>query len=64
MREHCRNAQAVSDYLDGHPQVSQAKYPRLHADAEQRRRADTYLQGGYGGLVGFELQGGKEAGRL
>ena len=28
-----------------------------------RRRADTYLKGGYGGLVGFELEGGLDAGR-
>jgi cysteine synthase A len=28
-----------------------------------RERADKYLKGGYGGLVGFELAGGKEAGR-
>jgi O-acetylhomoserine (thiol)-lyase len=27
------------------------------------RRAHQYLQGGYGGLVGFELAGGHEAGR-
>ena len=30
---------------------------------EQKRRADTYLSGGLGGLVGFELKGGSEAGR-
>jgi O-acetylhomoserine (thiol)-lyase len=30
---------------------------------ESRRRADAYLKGGYGGLVGFELKGGVEAGR-
>ena len=29
---------------------------------EQRRRAGTYLAGGFGGLVGFELKGGREAG--
>ena len=28
-----------------------------------RRRADAYLKGGYGALVGFELKGGVEAGR-
>ena len=28
-----------------------------------RERADKYLRGGYGGLAGFELKGGKEAGR-
>ena len=33
-----------------------------HDDAEQRRRTNTYLRGGRGGLVGFELQGGREAG--
>ena len=27
-----------------------------------RRRADAYMDGGYGALVGFELAGGKEAG--
>ena len=28
-----------------------------------RQRAEKYLKGGLGGLVGFELAGGKEAGR-
>jgi O-acetylhomoserine (thiol)-lyase len=30
---------------------------------EMRRRADAHLEGGYGGLVGFELKGGLNAGR-
>jgi O-acetylhomoserine (thiol)-lyase len=30
---------------------------------EFRRRADAYLKGGYGALIGFELKGGIEAGR-
>ena len=30
---------------------------------EAKRRADAYLKGGYGGLLGFELKGGREAGR-
>ena len=30
---------------------------------EAKRRADRYLKGGLGGLVGFEIKGGKEAGR-
>ena len=37
-------------------------FPGLQ-DGEARRRADAVLQGGYGGLVGFELKGGIEAGR-
>jgi O-acetylhomoserine (thiol)-lyase len=35
----------------------------MHKDPEQKRRTAAYLQGGQGGLVGFELKGGKEAGR-
>ncbi len=63
MREHCRNAQAVADYLNDHAEVTSVIYPSYHEDAEQRRRADTYLIGGNGGLVGFELRGGAEAGQ-
>ena len=32
-------------------------------DAEAKRRADTYLKGGYGALLGFELKGGRDSGR-
>ena len=38
-------------------------HPGLHKDAEQRRRAEHLSQGRLGGLVGFELQGGMEAGQ-
>ena len=37
-------------------------FPGLQT-GEPRRRADAYLKGGYGGLIGFELKGGVEAGR-
>lgn len=62
IREHCRNAQAVADYLTNHPEVIKVIHPSQFA-GEQRRRAQTYLNGGLGGLVGFELKGGAEAGR-
>src|SRR5581483_1128336 len=61
MREHCRNAAEVAFYLQRHPEVARVNYPGLHDAAEERRRAKTYLNG-YGGLVGFELQKGFEAG--
>ena len=61
MREHCRNAAEVALYLQRHPAVARVIYPGMHDDAEQRRRANTYLRG-YGGLVGFELKQGREAG--
>src|SRR5262245_45608412 len=63
MREHCRNADAVARHLARRREVTKVIYPGLHADPEQKRRAGAYLRGGFGGLVGFELKGGIEAGR-
>ena len=60
--EHCRNAQAVADWLAKRPEVTTVIHPSRQ-DGSQRARADKYLTGGYGGLVGFELAGGAEAGR-
>ena len=62
MHEHCRNAQAVADYLASHPAVERVIHPSQFK-GEERRRAETYLPGGFGGLVGFELKAGREAGR-
>ncbi len=61
MRAHCDNAVKVADYLAGHDKVEMVIYPNQQ-DGEMRRRADAYMDGGYGALVGFELAGGKEAG--
>jgi O-acetylhomoserine (thiol)-lyase len=61
MREHCRNAQAVAEHLARHPAVTRVIHPS-QMSGEARRRAETYLDGGFGGLVGFELAGGAEAG--
>ncbi len=63
IRTHSANALAVAEYLRDRPEVEKVIYPSFHADAEQRRRAETYLRGGLGGLVGFELKDGVEAGR-
>ena len=62
MERHNANAAAVADFLNGHAGVAKTIYPGL-MDGEERRRADAYLEGGYGALVGFELAGGREAGR-
>ncbi|MDH3932443.1 MAG: PLP-dependent transferase [Chromatiales bacterium] len=60
---HCRNASAVAEFLHDRPEVQRVIHAGSHTDPEQRRRAEAYLDGGYGGLVGFELKGGKAAGR-
>jgi len=62
MRQHCSSAIAVANYLTKHPKVSKVIFPGLMT-GENKRRADAYLKGGYGALVGFELKKGKEAGR-
>ena len=62
MREHCRNANAVADFLNSHPNVTKVYFPGAMS-GEPKRRADAYLKGGYGALVGFEIKGGREAGR-
>jgi O-acetylhomoserine (thiol)-lyase len=63
MREHCRNAEAVAQFLAKRREITRVIYPSMHADKTQKRRADQYMKGGFGGLVGFELQGGKAAGQ-
>ncbi len=62
IREHSRNALAVAQHLAKQPAISHVIYPGLQSGTA-RQRADTYLNGGYSGLVGFELKGGSAAGR-
>jgi len=61
MRAHCANTLAVAKFLAEHPKVTRVIHPSLMT-GEAKRRADAYLKGGYGGLLGFELKGGREAG--
>lgn len=62
MREHSKNASAVADYLCKHKKVARVIHPS-NQSGEEKRRAQRYLNGGYGGLVGFEIIGGQEAGQ-
>ncbi|MFN3231811.1 MAG: O-acetylhomoserine aminocarboxypropyltransferase/cysteine synthase family protein [Alphaproteobacteria bacterium] len=61
MERHCQNAAAVAEYLSGHADVEKVIFPGLQS-GEVKRRADTFMSA-YGGLMGFELKGGREAGR-
>ncbi len=62
IRQHNANAEAVAHFLQKHPKVTRVIYPGF-AEGEEKRRAQTYLNGGFGALVGFEVEGGLEAGR-
>lgn len=59
---HSSNAAKVAEWLSQRPEVAKVIYPGLQT-GPARERADTTLRGGYGGLVGFELAAGREAGR-
>jgi len=62
MERHCENADKVAQFLDGHDKVERVIHPSL-MEGESRRRADAYLNGGYGALMGMEVKGGLEAGK-
>ena len=62
MERHNQNAQAVAEHLSNHPQVSWVNYPGLSNDPYHEVAART-LKGGYGALVTFGIEGGREAGR-
>ena len=59
---HCENTAKVVEFLATRREVTRIIHPSVQK-GEKRRRADAYLTGGYGGLVGFELAGGIEAGK-
>jgi O-acetylhomoserine (thiol)-lyase len=62
MREHSRNARAVADFLAARKEVARVIHPAHHKGAAAERTAK-YLPHGQGGLLGFEIVGGIEAGR-
>ena len=62
MREHSRNASAVAEWLAKRPEVARVIHPGHHKGVAAERTAK-YLPHGHGGLLGFELAGGAEAGR-
>ena len=61
-RQHSQNAFAVAQWLQKHPLVSWVVYPGL-PDSPDYKVASKYLKNGFGGLVGFGIKGGLEAGK-
>jgi O-acetylhomoserine (thiol)-lyase len=62
MRAHCENGSAVAEHLAGHDKVTRVIHPGQMSGVA-RERADKYLSGGHGNLVGFEVAGGMAAGK-
>jgi O-acetylhomoserine (thiol)-lyase len=62
MERHCENATEVAAWLADHDAVSWVTYPGLESH-ETHENAEQYLEGGYGGMIAFGLEGGFEAGK-
>jgi len=62
MERHCENAGKVAAFLKAQPGVTRVIHPGQQS-GEHRARADAVLTGGHGGLLGFELAGGVDAGK-
>jgi len=58
----CENAQKVAEWLEAQTQVAWVNYPGLRS-SPNHAAARKYLTGGFGGLIGFGVKGGYEAGR-
>ncbi|HOX02626.1 MAG TPA: O-acetylhomoserine aminocarboxypropyltransferase/cysteine synthase [Candidatus Paceibacterota bacterium] len=61
-RQHSSNALAVARHLQKHPRVKWVAYPGLGEDPSHAVAA-RYMKEGFGGLVGFGIRGGLEAGK-
>jgi O-acetylhomoserine/O-acetylserine sulfhydrylase len=53
------NAQAIAEWLEAHPQVSNVNYPGLKS-SPYNALATKYFKNGFGGVLSFNLKGSKE----
>lgn len=61
VQRHVDNALALAEWLQNHPQVESVNYPGL-PDSPYYQNAKKYLRNGFGGVLSFEIKGGKEKG--
>lgn len=60
MERHCRNAQAVAEYLEKNNKVAWVNYPGL-ASSPYHELAKKYMPNGTCGVISFGVKGGREA---
>jgi len=59
MQAHCASAQILAEWLQQQPAVSRVYYPGLACHPQHQLAARQ--QSGFGGIVSFEVEGGKQA---
>ncbi|MBL8550251.1 MAG: PLP-dependent transferase [Hyphomonadaceae bacterium] len=62
IKRHCENTDTVVKWLAKRKEIAKVIHPSLQQGAELER-AKKYMKGGLGGLLGFELKAGRDAGR-
>ncbi|MDD5697820.1 MAG: O-acetylhomoserine aminocarboxypropyltransferase/cysteine synthase [Victivallaceae bacterium] len=62
MKEHCRNAEALAEFLKHHPRVEWVSYLGLK-EHPSHALAAKYLNGGFGSVFGFGIRGGEAPAR-
>jgi O-acetylhomoserine (thiol)-lyase len=62
MERHSENGRQIAEYLNDHPGVDWVHYPGLPGSPGSDL-AEKYLRNGFGGMVGFSIKGGLQAGR-
>ncbi len=59
MKAHCENAMQLAHWLENRSRVSRVHYPGLHSHPQYALACEQ--QNGAGGVLSFELEGGREA---
>jgi len=60
VQRHVDNALAIAQWLEKHPQVKKVNYPGLPS-SPYHALGKKYLKNGFGGVLSFQIKGGKEA---
>jgi len=63
MERHSTNAYGVARYLEEHPRVNWVSYPGLPCHDTHALAKKYHYRGLYGAMIGFGIEGGREAGR-
>jgi len=62
MEKHSKNAMRLASFLEAHPGVTKVHYPGLKS-SPYHHLAGKYLEGGFGGMLSFEVKGGLDGAR-